>query len=110
MYLFGQATGGGASGGPNLIGALLPFIAIFVIFYFLIIMPARKKQKQHQSMITNLKGGERIVTSGGVYGTIKRVMDDRFEIEVSRGVTMLFAKGSISGIIDLDSTPKDSKD
>ncbi len=109
MYLFGQATGGG-QGAPSLIGALLPFILIFVIFYFIIIMPARKKQKQHQAMISNLQGGERVITTGGIYGTLKRVMEDRFEIEVSKGVTMQFAKGSISGVVDLDAGQTSSKE
>ena len=52
---------------------LIPFVVIFAIFYLLIIMPARKKQKQHQNMINSLKGGERIITAGGIYGTITRV-------------------------------------
>ena len=103
MYLFGQAAGGGgAQQAPGLFGMLFPFILIFVIFYFIIIMPARKKQKQHQALITNLKGGERIVTTGGIFGTVKRVMDDRFEIEVSKGVTMQVAKNAVSGVIGPD--------
>ena len=112
MYLF-AAGGGGAAQAPtgNLFTALFPFILIFVIFYFIIIMPARKKQKQHQSLITNLKGGERIVTTGGVFGTVKRVMDDRFEIEVGKGFTMQIAKNSVSGIIGPDGGEvKDTKD
>jgi len=100
MYLLGQAAGGGGGqAAPSLLSALFPFILIFVIFYFIIIMPARKKQKQHQNLISNLKGGERVVTSGGIFGTVKRVMDDRFEIEISKGVSMQVSKNSVSGII-----------
>ena len=104
MYLFGQAAGGGGSGAqaPSLIGALLPFILIFVIFYFIIIMPARKKQKQHQSLISSLQGGERVITSGGIYGTVTRVLEDRFEIEVDKGTKLQIAKGSISVVIQPD--------
>ena len=110
MHLFGQAAGGGAQGAPNLIGALFPFILIFVIFYFIIIMPARKKQKQHQSMLGNLKGGERVITTGGIFGTIKRVMDDRLEVEVGKGVIMQFAKNAISSIVGPDGAEiKDAK-
>jgi preprotein translocase subunit YajC len=81
---------------------LIPFVVIFVIFYLLIIMPARKKQKQHQSMIQALKGGERVVTAGGIYGTVTRVMDDRFEVQVDDGnrTKIQVAKGSISGIVE----------
>jgi preprotein translocase subunit YajC len=74
----------------NMLVQLIPFVVIFAIFYLLIILPARKKQKQHQNLIASLKGGERVITSGGVYGTVSRVMDDRLQI----------AKGSISGVVD----------
>lgn len=106
MYLFGQAAGGGGAPGPSLIGALFPFILIFVIFYFIIIMPARKKQKQHQSLVSSLQGGERVVTTGGIYGTVTRVLEDRFEIEVDKGTKLQIAKGSISGVIQPDSGQK----
>jgi preprotein translocase subunit YajC len=107
MYLFGQAAGGGGGGqAPSLIGALFPFILIFVIFYFIIIMPARKKQKQHQSLVSSLQGGERVVTSGGIYGTVTRVLEDRFEIEVDKGTKLQIAKGSISGVIQPESGQK----
>jgi preprotein translocase subunit YajC len=106
MYLYGLAAGGGggqAPQSPSLIGALFPFILIFVIFYFIIIMPARKKQKHHQSLVSGLQGGERVVTSGGIYGTVTRVLEDRFEIEVDKGTKLQIAKGSVSGVIQPDS-------
>jgi len=89
-------------GQGNMLVQLIPFVVIFVIFYLLIIMPARKKQKQHQSMIQALKGGERVVTAGGIYGTVTRVMDDRFEVQVDDGnrTKIQVAKGSISGIVE----------
>jgi len=102
MYLFGQAAGGGQAspGAGGMLGMLLPFILIFVIFYFIIIMPAKKKQKQHQSMLTSLKGGERVMTSGGIYGTVTRVLDDRFEIEVDKNLKLQVAKSSISAVVE----------
>ncbi len=108
MYLFGQAAGGGGGGqaGPMSGFPILLFIAIFAIFYFIIIMPARKKQKQHQAMVSNLKGGERVVTAGGIYGTVTRVLEDRFEIEVDKGTKLQIAKGSISGVIQPDTGQK----
>ena len=96
MLLYGS---NGAAGQPSMLGALLPFIIIFVIFYFLIIMPARKKQKKHQELIGSLKGGERVITAGGIYGTVKRVMDDRIEIEVDKNTKLQITKSSISAII-----------
>ncbi len=100
MLLYGQAAAGGAAQQqPSMISALIPFIIIFVIFYFLIIMPSRKKQKQHQELINSLKGGERIVTAGGIFGTVKRVMDDRVEIEIDKNTNIQITKTSISAVI-----------
>jgi preprotein translocase subunit YajC len=82
---------------------LIPFVVIFVIFYLLIILPARKKQKQHLNMINSLKGGERVVTAGGMYGTVSRVMDDRFEIQVDSNTRIQVAKGSISTVLEAGS-------
>lgn len=103
MYLFAQNAGGGGGQASPMSGfPILLFIAIFAIFYFIIIMPARKKQKQHQAMVSNLKGGERVVTAGGIYGTVTRVLEDRFEIEVDKGTKLQIAKGSVSGVIQPD--------
>jgi preprotein translocase subunit YajC len=85
----------------NMLVQLIPFVVIFGIFYLLIIMPARKKQKQHQNMINSLKGGERIITAGGVYGTVTRVMDDRFVIQVDGNTKIEITKGSISTVLEV---------
>ncbi len=87
----------------NMLVQLIPFVVIFAIFYLLIIMPARKKQKQHQNMINLLKGGERVITAGGVFGTVTRVMDDRFEIQVDSNTRIQVAKGSISSVLEAGS-------
>ena len=99
MYLYGESAGGAAQSGG--FGAMLiPMIIIFVIFYFLLIMPQKKKQKKHQEMMNTLKGGERVVTSGGIYGTVTRVMDDRVEIEVDKNARIQVSKSSVSGLIN----------
>ena len=87
----------------NMLVQLIPFVVIFAIFYLLIIMPARKKQKQHLNMINSLKGGERVITAGGMYGTVSRVMDDRFEIQVDGNTRIQVAKGSISTVLEAGS-------
>ena len=84
----------------NMLVQLIPFVVIFAIFYLLIILPARKKQKQHQNMIGSLKGGERIITAGGIYGTVSRVMDDRFVIQVDGNTKIEVTKGSIASVLD----------
>ena len=65
------------------IGQFIPLILIFVIFYFFLIRPQQKKVKEHKQMVENLKRGDQVVTSGGIIGTIERVMDnDRAEIVI----------------------------
>ena len=63
-------------------GTFLPLILIFVVFYFLLIRPQQRKVKQHKEMLSNLKRGDKIVTSGGIIGTINKVADNR-EMEYS---------------------------
>jgi len=65
------------------IGQFIPLILIFVIFYFFLIRPQQKKVKEHKNMVENLKRGDQIITSGGIIGTIDRVMDnDRAEVTI----------------------------
>ena len=65
------------------IGQFIPLILIFVIFYFFLIRPQQKKAKEHKQMVQNLKRGDQIITSGGIVGTVDRVMDnDRAEVTI----------------------------
>jgi preprotein translocase subunit YajC len=90
----------------NLLTALFPFILIFVIFYLLIIMPSRKKQKRHQEMVGQLKSGDKIVTSGGIYGTVMGVQKDRIELKVASNVKIEIAKNAVGTIL---TPPKPTK-
>ena len=75
---------------------LLPFILLMVGFWFLLIQPQRKKQKQHQQMITELKPGDHVITAGGVCGTITYVKKDRFQIKIDDNTRIDVLKGSIT--------------
>jgi len=69
------------------IGQFIPLILIFVIFYFFLIRPQQKKVKEHKAMVQNLKRGDKIVTSGGIVGTIERIIDnEKVEVEISDNV------------------------
>ena len=69
------------------IGQFIPLILIFVIFYFFLIRPQQKKVKEHKIMVQNLKRGDQVVTSGGIIGTVERVMDnDKAEVMISDNV------------------------
>ena len=69
------------------IGQFIPLILIFVIFYFFLIRPQQKKAKDHKLMVSNLKRGDKVVTSGGIVGTVDRIVDnDKVEILISENV------------------------
>ena len=71
------------------IGQFIPLILIFVIFYFFLIRPQQKKVKEHKAMVEGLKRGDKVVTSGGITGTITRVVDnDKIEVEIANNVTV----------------------
>jgi len=69
---------------------------IFAAMYFLMIRPRRKKEKEHQELMTELKRGDRVVTAGGIYGVIESLSEDSVVIKVESGTTMRVARGSIS--------------
>ena len=87
------------------IGQFIPLILIFVIFYFFLIRPQQKKVKEHKIMVQNLKRGDKVVTSGGIVGTVERVMEnDKVEIEISENVKVEIVKST--GIQGLLNTPE----
>jgi len=88
---------GAAPGNPIL--TFLPFIAIIAIFYFLIIRPQSKKQKETQKMLSALKKGDKIVTVGGIYGTIQTVREHSVIVKVDDNVKMEFSRSAVSSII-----------
>jgi preprotein translocase subunit YajC len=91
------AQGGGGGGNPFL--TFLPIILIFVIFYFLLIRPQQKRQREHQSMLDRISKGDRVVTSGGMYGTVVGVKDNIVVLRIADDVKVEFTKTSVSGII-----------
>ena len=90
------------------IGQFIPLILIFVIFYFFLIRPQQKKVKEHRAMVESLKKGDKIVTSGGITGTITRVIDnDKVEVEIADNVTVEVIRGT--GIQSLMNTQEIKK-
>jgi len=89
-----QGAGGGGLGGME---QLLPLVLIFVVFYFLLIRPQQKKAKVHREMLGNLRRGDRIVTNGGLIGTITRVPNEtELIVEVADGVKVRVLRGMIA--------------
>ncbi len=103
---YAMGTGGEASGQGGF-GAFVPLILMFVIFYFLLIRPQQKKQKKHREMISNLKKGDRIITSGGLYGRITGITDMVLTVEISEKVRVKVARANVSGLAQTDNpSPK----
>jgi preprotein translocase subunit YajC len=74
---------------------ILFVVAIFAIFYFLTVRPQQKQRKVHEEMTRELKKGDKVITSSGIYGQIKRVDAETVSLEVESGATMMVAKGNI---------------
>jgi len=92
----------------NGIGQFIPLILIFVIFYFFLIRPQQKKVKDHKTMVESLKRGDKIVTSGGIVGTVEKVLDnDRAEIEIADNIKVEIIKST--GVQALISLPEVKK-
>jgi preprotein translocase subunit YajC len=77
---------------------LVPFVFIFVIFYFLLIRPARKRQKALDELVKNLKPGDRVATSGGLYGTVVAVTENRVQLRIADQVKVDVAKSAVTGL------------
>ena len=77
------------------IGQFIPLILIFVIFYFFLIRPQQKKVKEHKAMVEALKRGDKVITSGGITGTVERIIDnDKVEVEIADNVTVEVVRGT----------------
>ena len=92
------AQSAGSSSGGFSIGGLIPFILIFVIFYFLLIRPQQKKVKEHKLMVQNLKRGNTIVTAGGIIGKIVKAVEgsENLTVEISKGVNVEIPRQMVS--------------
>ncbi|MDR3138986.1 MAG: preprotein translocase subunit YajC [Treponema sp.] len=92
------AGGGGDASAGSLVSTLIPFILIIGIFYFLIIRPQNKKQKETQNMLKALKKGDKIVTIGGIHGTIQSVKESSVIVRVDDNTKLEFSRSAISGV------------
>lgn len=96
ILLQNQAPEGG--GLLGMLGGLLPFLMIFGVFYFLIILPQRKRQRALQEMITQLKAGDRIVTTGGIIATVTSVRDNSLLVRSADKSILEISRSAVSGM------------
>ena len=92
------AQAGGAPGGFDLI-SLMPLLLIFVVFYFLLIRPQQTKMKQHREMISALKRGDRVLTAGGIIGSVVKVEDAELLVEIAKDIRVRVARSTISDVL-----------
>ena len=86
--------------------SFLPMVVIFVLFWFLLIRPQQKKMKLHNQMLAALEKGTKVLTTGGLVGTIVKLEDGFIDLEVASGVVMKFQRSAISGKVDTTAVAK----
>lgn len=98
-YAMGATPQGGQPGSPmGAAASLIPLVLIFVIFYFLLIRPQQKKAKEHKSMLESIKRGDKVITSGGIYGVVESVETNTLTLKIAENVKVKFGKGYIAAI------------
>ena len=90
-------------GAADLFVQFLPFILIFAIFYFMLILPQQRQRRKMQEMLSNLKTGDRVLTSGGIYGTIVGFRDNVVQLQVAKEIRIEVARSAISGLQSAES-------
>jgi len=101
-----QGGAGGEQGGGSLLTSFLPFVFIIAIFYFLIIRPQNKKRKETEKMLSALKKGDKVVTIGGLHGTIQSVKETTVIIKADDNVKLEFLRSAVSNVVQ----PKEEKE
>lgn len=89
---------GGGGDFASRLGPLVPFIAVAVIFYFLLILPQQRQRRKTESMLSNLKTGDRVLTSGGIYGTIVGFRDEVVQVQIANQVRVDIARSAITAL------------
>lgn len=94
----------GAEGGSGMLGALLPFLLMFAVLYFLLIRPQQKRQKEHKAVLEKLKKGDRVITNSGIFGTIANFNDKNKSVVLNVGdhdsVKLEVLRSSIAGTVE----------
>jgi len=91
------ADAAAAPAGMANLAQFVPLILIFIVFYFLLIRPQQKKAKEHQNYLSNLKKGDKVITSGGIYGQIAGIADNVVSLEIAENVRIKVSRSAIAG-------------
>jgi preprotein translocase subunit YajC len=107
MLLMAGGPGGQGQGPGGMGQMLVPMLLIFGIFYFMLIRPQQRKEKERKAMIADLKTGERVLFSGGIMGTIANVKEHTFVIKIADGVKIEVARGAVSRVLQKGDKPEE---
>ena len=105
MISTAYAAGAAPQGGP-VSAQILMLVAMFAIFYFLLIRPQQKKAKEHREMVANLKKGMRVITSGGIHGTITSVDESTIGLEIAEKIKIKVVRGNVAMVVTGNETAK----
>ena len=83
---------------PNIISLALPFLLVFGIYYVIVILPTRRNQKKAQDMVENLKVGDKVITTGGIYGTIAGLKGDRIQLRIAENVKVELSRNAVTAL------------
>lgn len=98
-YAMGAGGGGAAAPAGGGASSLIMMVIIFAIFYFILIRPQQTKMKEHKKMVTELKKGDRIITAGGMYGTVENTTTETLTIKIAEGVKVKITRGSVGTVV-----------
>ncbi|RMF95804.1 MAG: preprotein translocase subunit YajC [Gammaproteobacteria bacterium] len=98
-WLIQDAWAQGGPAEPNALISFLPLILIFVVFYFLLIRPQNKRQKEHREMVANLAVGDEVVTAGGLLGKVTQLGEQFVHVELADGVTVKVQRHTIAAVM-----------
>ena len=105
LMMMQAAPAGQPSGTAAFMIQMFPLLAIFVIFYFLMIRPQQRRVKEHQARIASVKKGDEVVTGGGIRGKVTKVSDDEAEVEIAQGVKVRVVKSTITHVLTGNAKP-----
>ena len=84
---------------PSMLASFIPLILIFLIFYFLLIRPQQKKQKEHKVLLDSIKRGDEILSSGGILGKVIKVDNDKLTVEIAKGVNVSIIRSTVADVV-----------
>lgn len=102
--MFLQNAAAAPDGGAGILSLLMPFILMFVVFYFLLIRPQQKRNKVRMQMLNSLKKGDKITTIGGLHGTIETITDDIVVLKVNENMKLTFDRSAVSTVLSSPNT------